>query len=79
MDYNLIKEKLEEIDRDLSSDCDNLKKELQKLNDKDKEIEKNTLELQKQEEKCTENYLQRIEQLKNELEDKEFTIQNMER
>ena len=79
MDYNLIKEKLEEIDRDLSSDCDNLKKELQKLNDKDKEIEKNTLELQKQEEKCTENYLQRIEQLKNEFEDKEFTIQNMER
>lgn len=35
--------------------------------------------MQKQEEKCTENYLQRIEQLKNELEDKEFTIQNMER
>ena len=49
------------------------------MSDKDKEIEKNTLEFQKQEEKCTENYLQRIEQLKNELEDKEFTIQNMER
>ena len=49
------------------------------MSDKDKEIEKNTLEFQKQEEKSTENYLQRIEQLKNELEDKEFTIQNMER
>ena len=79
MDYNQIKEKLSEIDKDLTSDCENLNKELQKLNEKDKEIEKNTLELQKQEEKCTENYLQRIEQLKNELEDKEFTIQNMER
>ena len=62
MDYNQIKEKLSEIDKDLTSDCENLNKELQK-----------------QEEKCTENYLQRIEQLKNELEDKEFTIQNMER
>ena len=72
MDYNQIKEKLSEIDKDLTSDCENLNKELQKLNEKDKEIEKNTLE-------CTENYLQRIEQLKNELEDKEFTIQNMER
>ena len=79
MDYNQIKEKLTEIDQELTSDCNYLNKELQKLNEKDKEIEKNTLELQKQEEKCTENYLQRIEQLKNELEDKEFTIQNMER
>jgi exonuclease VII large subunit len=79
MDYNQIKEKLTEIDKELTNDCNDLNKELQKLNDRDKEIEKNTLELQKQEEKCTENYLQRIEQLKNELEDKEFTIQNMER
>ena len=79
MDYNQIKEKLTEIDKELTSDCNVLNKELQKLNEKDKEIEKNTVELQKQEEKCTENYLQRIEQLKNELEDKEFTIQNMER
>ena len=79
MDFNKIKEKLTEIDQELTTDCNVLNKELQKLNEKDKEIEKNTLELQKQEEKCTENYLQRIEQLKNELEDKEFTIQNMER
>ena len=79
MDYNQIKDKLTEIDQELTTDCNILNKELQKLNEKDKEIEKNTLDLQKQEEKCTENYLQRIEQLKNELEDKEFTIQNMER
>ena len=79
MDYNQIKDKLTEIDQELTTDCNVLNKELQKLNEKDKEIEKNTLDLQKQEEKCTENYLQRIEQLKYELEDKEFTIQNMER
>ena len=79
LDYSQIKEKLQEIDNSLTNDCINLNKELEKLNENDKEIEKNTLELQKQEEKCTENYLQRIEQLKNELEDKEFTIQNMER
>ena len=79
MNYNQIKEKLTEIDQELTTDCNILNKELQKLNEKDKEIEKNTLDLQKQEEKCTENYLQRIEQLKYELEDKEFTIQNMER
>ena len=79
MDYDQIKEKLTEIDQDLSKDCDNLNKELQKLKEKDKEIENNTLELQKQEEKNTENYLQKIEQLKTELEEKEFTIQNMER
>ena len=79
MDYNQIKEKLIEIDQELTADCNTLNKELQKLNEKDKEIEKNTLDLQRQEEKCTENYLQRIEQLKYELEDKEFTIQNMER
>ena len=79
MDYNQIKDKLTEIDQELTTDCNILNKELQKLNEKDKEIEKNTLDLQKQEEKCTENYLQRIEQLKYELEDKEFTIQNMER
>ena len=36
------------------------------------------MELQKQVEKCAGNYLRRIEQLKNELEE-EFIIQNMER
>ena len=79
MDYNQIKQKLNEIEQGLSNDCNNLNKEIQKLNLKDKEIEANTLELQKQEEKNTENYLQQIDQLKVELEEKEFTIQNMER
>ena len=79
LDYSQIKEKLLDIDKDLTNDCENLNKELEKLNENDKEIEKNTLELQKQEEKGTEAYLQKIEQLKTELENKEFTIQNMER
>ena len=36
MDYNQIKEKLTEIDQELTADCNNLNKELQKLNEKDK-------------------------------------------
>lgn len=40
MDYNQIKEKLTEIDKELTNDCNDLNKELQKLNDRDKEIEK---------------------------------------
>lgn len=79
LDFNQIKEKLIEIDNDLTNDCDYLDKEIEKLNENEKEIQKKTLELQKQEEKGTESYLQRIEKLKNELEAKEFTIQNMER
>ena len=38
MDFNQIKEKLAEIDKDLTNDCDNLNKELIKLNEKDKEF-----------------------------------------
>lgn len=79
LDFNQIKEKLIEIDNDLTNDCEYLDKEIEKLNENEKEIGKKTLELQKQEEKGTESYLQRIEKLKNELESKEFTIQNMER
>ena len=74
-----IKEKLTEIDSELTTDCDNLEKELAGLVKKKKEIEKKTIELQKQEEKGTEMYLQKIEKLKTELESKEFAIQNMER
>lgn len=74
-----IKEKLTEIDSELTTDCDNLEKELAGLVNTNKEIEKKTIELQKQEEKGTEMYLQKIEKLKTELESKEFAIQNMER
>ena len=40
IDYNQIKEKLVELDKGLANDCNVLNKELQKLSDKDKEIEK---------------------------------------
>ena len=78
-DTEQIKEKLSEIDNELTNDCANLEKELQSLVNTNKEIEEKTIELQKQEEKGTESYLQKIEKLKNELEAKEFAIQNMER
>ena len=78
-DTEQIKEKLSEIDNELTNDCANLEKELQSLVNTNKEIEQKTIELQKQEEKGTESYLQKIEKLKNELEAKEFAIQNMER
>ena len=78
-DTEQIKEKLSEIDNELTNDCANLEKELQSLVNTNKEIEQKTIELKKKEEKGTESYLQKIEKLKNELEAKEFAIQNMER
>ena len=78
-DYSIIKERLAEIDNDLVTDCENYNKDLENLTKEENEIAKQTIDLQKQEEKGTEAYLQKIESLKNELESKEFTIQNMER
>ena len=78
-DYSIIKERLAEIDNDLVTDCENYNKDLENLTKEENEIAKKTIDLQKQEEKGTEAYLQKIESLKNELESKEFTIQNMER
>jgi chromosome segregation ATPase len=65
MDYDQIKEKLQEMEQDLSNDCET--------------IEHQTHDLQQQEEKGTKTYLDKIEELKKELEIKEFKIQNMER
>ena len=79
LDFEQIKEKLIEIDNELTNDYETFDKELLSLKSKEKEIEKETLELQKKEEKGTESYLQKIEYLKKDLESKEFTIQNMER
>ena len=75
-DYSIIKERLAEIDNDLVTDCENYNKDLENLTKEENEIAKQTIDLQKQEEKGTEAYLQKIESLKNELESKEFTIQN---
>ena len=78
-DYSIIKERLAEIDNDLVTDCENYNKDLENLTKEENEIAKQTIDLQKQEEKGTEAYLQKIESLKNDIESKEFTIQNMER
>ena len=53
--------------------------EINTLQTMDKNIEKQINEVQAQEEIGTKDYLKKIEDLKNELESKEFTIQNMER
>ena len=70
---------MSEIESDLNQDCMSLTQDISTLNSTDKNIEQTTLDLQKQEEKGTETYLERIEDLKKELEVKEFKIQNMER
>lgn len=77
--YIQIKEKLAEIDNDLSSDCEHFHRDLENLNKEEKEVEQKKIELQEQDIKDTENYTKKIESLKRELESKEFTIQNMER
>lgn len=78
-DYAQIKEKLLEIENDLSQDCGDLEQDISTLNSTDKNIELSTVDLQKQEEKGTLSYLGKIEDLKKDLENKEFKIQNMER
>ena len=60
-DYSIIKERLAEIDNDLVTDCENYSKNLENLTQEENEIAKQTIELQKQEEKGTEAYLQKID------------------
>ena len=79
MDFENIKEKLGELETDLEQDCENVEQEILELNNTDKNIEESTKEMQLMEEKGTINYLDKIEELKKELEIKEFKIQNMER
>lgn len=79
LDYAKMREKLIDIENDLTNDCGSLEQDISTLNTTDKNIEQTTVDLQKQEERGTENYLDKIEDLKKELESKEFKIQNMER
>jgi hypothetical protein len=79
LDTNKMKEKLFEIENDLNNDCGSLEQDISTLNSTEKSIEQTTLDLQKKEEKGTLSYLEKIEELKKELEMKEFKIQNMER
>lgn len=79
LDYSKMRERLVDIENDLTNDCGSLEQDISTLNTTDKNIEQTTIDLQKQEERGTEGYLDRIEDLKKELESKEFRIQNMER
>lgn len=79
LNYETLKQRLSEIEQDLSSDCNNLENEIRVLQQAEKEIEKNTLELEIQEKEGFNNYVKKIEDLKKELEIKEYKIQNMEK
>lgn len=79
LDFDKLKDKLLEIESDLNDDCIQLEQDINNLNSNDKNIEESTIELQKSEDKGTSDYLQKIDDLKKELELKEFKIQNMER
>lgn len=77
--YDGLKQRLTEIEQDLTLDCNNLDQEIKILQNTEKEIEKKTQELEKQEKEGFSHYVKKIEDLKKELEIKEFKIQNMER
>lgn len=79
LNYETLKQRLSEIEQDLSSDCNNLENEIKVLQQAEKEIEKNTQELEIQEKEGFNNYVKKIEDLKKELEIKEYKIQNMEK
>lgn len=79
LEFSQVKDKLVEIDTDLNRDCNSLENEIEKLVLENEQIEKESKELQIKEEKGTEDYHNKIDKLKEELESKEFTIQNMER
>lgn len=79
LNYEQIKQRLQEIEQDLSQDCQTLEQEIKILQNTEKQIEENTHELERQEKVGLAEYLNRIEELKKELEIKEFKIQNMER
>lgn len=77
--FEQLNDQLEDIQAELESDCNIMEGEILTLQAVDKQIENQTIEIQRQEEQSTKNYLNHIEELKAELESKEFTIQNMER
>lgn len=78
-DFDGLNDQLDDIQNELETDVNLLEGEISTLKALDKQIEAQSLDVQKQEEKYTEEYKAKIDELKNELESKEFSIQNMER
>ena len=70
---------LKQIESELSLDCSELQQTLSTLNHKSQSIQNEATNQLTQEEREFTNFALRIEKLKNELEIKEFTIQNMEK
>lgn len=79
VDFDILNDQLEDIQTELENDCSMMKGEIDTLQTVDKNIENQISNLQKEEELATKNYMNKIQSLKNDLESKEFTIQNMER
>lgn len=79
LDFESLNDQLDDIQAELESDCNLIQGEISTLQALDKQIEKQTVDIQKKEEAETKEYHKKIEELKKELESKEFTIQNMER
>lgn len=79
VDFDILNDQLEDIQNELESDCNLMKSEISTLKSMDENIEKQISNLQKEEDLGNKDYMKKIETLKNDLESKEFTIQNMER
>ena len=79
VDFDILNDQLEDIQTELENDCNVMKGEINTLKVMDENIEKQIANLQKEEENGSKEYMNKIDALKNELESKEFTIQNMER
>ena len=78
-DFKALNERILLIEKELEQECDNLTINITSLLLSDKNTESITLDLQKKEERGTSYYMDKIENIKKEMELKEFKIQNMER
>ncbi len=78
-DFKTFNERILLLEKELTQECDMLTSNISYLSISDKNTENTTLDLQKQEERGMGLYLDKIDNLKKEMELKEFKIQNMER
>ena len=77
--YISIKDKLELMEKDLNISCENFIQSISTLNETEKNIEVSTVDHQKHEEKSIYQNKDKLDDLKRQMEYKEFKIQNMER
>ena len=77
--YNALKDKIELMEKELNSSCENFIQSISTLNETQKNIEISTNDLQKQEEQSIYHNKDKLDDMKRQMELKEFKIQNMER